>query len=52
METKYGRNSFFDGGLLSFIGWNVLGFIVTLCTLGFAIRGHCAWSPVGKLIIP
>lgn len=34
METKYGRSSFFDGGLLEYIGWNILGFIVTTCTLG------------------
>ena len=34
METKYGRNSFFDGGLLSYIGWNILGFILTTFSLG------------------
>ncbi|WP_390409846.1 DUF4234 domain-containing protein [Lacticaseibacillus jixiensis] len=34
METKYGRNSFFDGGLLSLIGWTLLGAIITVCTLG------------------
>lgn len=33
-EIKRGRNSFFDGGLLSFIGWNVLGFILTVFTFG------------------
>ena len=27
-------NSYFDGGLLSYIGWKILGFIVTACTLG------------------
>ncbi|MDR6883808.1 uncharacterized membrane protein YjgN (DUF898 family) [Bacillus sp. 3255] len=27
-------NSYFDGGLLQFIGWNIIGAIVTLCTLG------------------
>jgi len=26
--------SFFDGGLLQLIGYSILGFIVTLCTLG------------------
>ena len=26
--------SYFDGGLLSFIGWSILGTIITICTLG------------------
>lgn len=26
--------SYFDGGLLSLIGWNIVGFFLTLCTLG------------------
>ena len=30
MENK----SYFDGGLLQLIGWRILGFIVTFCTLG------------------
>ena len=34
METKYGRNSFFDGGLLSYIGWNILGLILTTFSFG------------------
>ncbi|GAA3627641.1 DUF898 family protein [Lactobacillus hamsteri] len=34
METKYGRNSFFDGGLFALIGWHILGFLVTFFTLG------------------
>ena len=34
METRHGRNSFFDGGLLSFIGWHLLGTIITVCTFG------------------
>ncbi|WP_304676857.1 DUF898 family protein [uncultured Lactobacillus sp.] len=33
-ETRHGRNSFFDGGLLSFIGWHILGTVITVCTLG------------------
>ncbi len=28
------QNSYFDGGLLSWIGWNILGFFVTVFTLG------------------
>jgi uncharacterized membrane protein YjgN (DUF898 family) len=27
-------NSYFDGGLLQFLGWNILGAIVTIFTLG------------------
>lgn len=34
MEMKYGRNSFFNGGLLAYIGWSILGFLVTFFTLG------------------
>ncbi|MDC3414243.1 DUF898 family protein [Terrihalobacillus insolitus] len=30
IETK----SFFDGGLLQFIGWSILGWLVTISTLG------------------
>jgi uncharacterized membrane protein YjgN (DUF898 family) len=32
IETK--GKSYFDGGLLSLIGWSILGFFLTLCTLG------------------
>lgn len=28
------NNSYFDGGLLQFIGYKILGFLVTVCTLG------------------
>ena len=28
------NNSYFDGGLLQLIGWRILGFVVTVCTLG------------------
>lgn len=34
METRFGRHSFFDGGLLSLIGWTIIGTIITVCTLG------------------
>lgn len=34
MEVKYGRSSFFDGGLLQFIGWSILGILITFFTLG------------------
>ncbi len=34
MENKFGRNSFFDGGLLSYIGWSILAGLVTVCTFG------------------
>ena len=28
------NNSYFDGGRLQLIGWRILGFVVTFCTLG------------------
>lgn len=34
METKYGRNSFFDGGLLALIGYSIIGGLITVFTLG------------------
>ncbi|MFT8329683.1 MAG: DUF898 family protein [Oenococcus oeni] len=34
MESKKGRKSFFDGSLLEFIGYKILGILVTGCTLG------------------
>lgn len=34
LESKWGRHSFFDGSLLSLIGWSVLGYLITLFTLG------------------
>ena len=34
MEVKHGRNSFFDGGLFALIGWHLLGWLVTIFTLG------------------
>lgn len=33
-EEKFGRNSFFDGGLIEWIGWSILGFIVTAISFG------------------
>lgn len=33
-ELKNGRHSFFDGGLFSFIGWSILGVLITVFTLG------------------
>ena len=32
MENK----SYFDGGLLSYIGWIILGSLITSCTLGIS----------------
>jgi uncharacterized membrane protein YjgN (DUF898 family) len=34
MEVKNGRNSFFDGTLVSFIGWSFIGFLLTALTFG------------------
>lgn len=31
---KYGRDSFFDGSLLSLVGWMLLGGIITAITFG------------------
>ena len=28
------EESYFDGGLLQLIGWNLLGFLITFCTCG------------------
>ena len=28
------EKSYFDGGLFQLIGWKILGFLVTICTLG------------------
>ncbi len=28
------NNSYFDGGLISWIGWNILGCLITVFTLG------------------
>ena len=37
MEEK----SYFDGGLLSLIGWHILGFIITVITLGICYPWAC-----------
>lgn len=34
MQVNKGKISYFDGGLLQFIGWTILGAIVTVFTLG------------------
>lgn len=34
METRNGNRSFFDGGLLELIGWTILGWLVTVTTVG------------------
>ena len=34
MEMRNGRNSFFDGGLLAYIGWAILGTVITIATFG------------------
>lgn len=33
-NTKVEVKSYFDGGLLQWIGWTLLGALVTVCTLG------------------
>lgn len=34
IQTHKGRTSFFDGGLVQYIGWRLLGWLVTIFTLG------------------
>ena len=34
LEVHKGKKSFFDGGLLSLIGWSILGAIITAITFG------------------
>lgn len=34
LEVRRGKSSYFDGGLLQFIGWSILGWLVTVFTLG------------------
>ncbi len=36
MEQELEQKSYFDGGLLQLIGWKILGFLLTLITLGIA----------------
>ncbi|AKP68432.1 DUF898 family protein [Companilactobacillus ginsenosidimutans] len=33
-EMKHGRNSFFDGGLLSYILNTIIGILITVCSFG------------------
>ncbi|WP_223879779.1 DUF898 domain-containing protein [Paenibacillus spiritus] len=33
-EPRTEQQSYFDGGLLQYIGWSILGALVTICTLG------------------
>ena len=33
-ERKFDRSSFFDGGLFPLIGWTILGFLVTVLSIG------------------
>lgn len=34
IQTHRSRSSYFDGGLLQYIGWRILGWAVTIITLG------------------
>ncbi|SHO47187.1 hypothetical protein [Anaerocolumna xylanovorans] len=41
------NESYFDGGLLQYIGWNLLGTLVTICTLGIYSFWLCIALSVG-----
>lgn len=34
---KYNNSSYFDGGLLQFLAWTILGAIITVCTFGLCL---------------
>ena len=34
LENAKTEESYFDGGLFQLIGWYILGFLVTVCTIG------------------
>lgn len=34
MENANKQESYFDGGLLQLIGWSIVGFLITILTLG------------------
>lgn len=38
------RDSYFDGGLFQLIGYEILGILVTVCTLGICLP--CAYTMV------
>jgi len=37
INTSINSESYFDGGILSLIGINILGFLVTVCTIGICL---------------
>lgn len=39
--TMYDEKSYFDGGLLQLIGWYILGFAITVLTLGICYPWAC-----------
>ena len=47
------KASYFDGGLLQYIGWNVLGGLITLCTIGicypWAVQMKYSWEQRHKV---
>lgn len=46
------QNSYFDGGLAQLVGYRILGFFVTICTLGICLPWHFAWFITGKSNTP
>ena len=45
------ERSYFDGGLLSYIGWIILGSFITTCTVGTAMGLFGNWIKWLLLII-
>lgn len=47
-KQKMDNKSYFDGGLLQLVGWRILGFLLTVCTLGicypFALCMMYGWE--------
>lgn len=49
MEMQKGNTSFFDGGLLEYLGWAIMGSIVTALTLGFGAPIAICWMYKWKI---
>ena len=41
LHEIYGKESYFDGGLLQLVGWRLLGIFVTVCSFGICYPWAC-----------